>query len=329
MSFKQNVGVASRYRLTAVKPDGTQRSLTGWFKNIVTSNGLDCYLDDATQFAPFSCRVGTGNSTPSLSDTNLQLPVGGATGSWNGSATTFGRFNSTVPPYWKANRATFRFPAGVAHGRNLSEVGMIIGGVFFSRALIRDAAGNPSSVSLLVDEFLDVEWELFEIFPPSSGTFFQFIDGVETEFSYTCTPWRIGALNYMWGTVSGTIDGSFMPGSLSAMLGTNQSRAFQAGSAPPAVGASNHSAGAIGSATDASAPNGPYVSGTHRRVYRLTFGLNSANNPNGIGGVTVDGGFRAPQWYIALSPPVMKTGTKVYYIDFEVSVANSEIPAGA
>src|SRR5690606_6761854 len=115
-----NFGVAGRFKLITHKADaegnpikGTSRERTGWVKNLITNRGMDALGDAATDGHSFGrcCRVGSGNTAPAFTATQLVSPLATAL-AFSG---TSGRALAASPRYiWK--RTTFRFAAGVATG---------------------------------------------------------------------------------------------------------------------------------------------------------------------------------------------------------------------
>jgi hypothetical protein len=103
------------------------------------------------------CHVGSGSTPPANTDTALVTFVA-STGSVHSSSSG----TALSSPYYGYTRKTFRFFAGTATG-NLTEVG--IGwqsgtGGLFSRSLIKDELGDPTTITVLSDEVLDVTYEL-------------------------------------------------------------------------------------------------------------------------------------------------------------------------
>lgn len=144
------------FKLEAVKLDGTRRPLTGWFPNLITDAGLNrigtgSYIN--------ACHVGTNNTAPANANTSLAGYLAGTT---TVVADTNGA--QSAAPYYGWRRKTFRFGIGAAAG-NLSEVGVATaaanGGstILFSRALILDEFGDPTTITVLSDEILDVTYE--------------------------------------------------------------------------------------------------------------------------------------------------------------------------
>ena len=141
------------------------------FPNLILDVGLremglsDAYLN--------YCSIGTSSVTPNASQTKLigllRTTDTNAIGEQSGA-------NSDDPlnPYvWR--RVTKRFtPSG--SNANISEIAFGStpnGSTAFNRALVKDSGGNPTAITLLGDEYLDVVYEL-RIYPPMqdiTGTF--------------------------------------------------------------------------------------------------------------------------------------------------------------
>ena len=160
-----NHKVAGYYKMEAVKiSTGERRELTGWFPNIITDGGLDRM---ATQYDYLDyCQVGTGSTQPTASDTALVNRVGANSTAGNFLSRLFS-VNGTSP-YYRITRIVHRLTPGRATG-NLSEVGMgwASTGSLFSRALILDSYGNPTTITVLSDEYLDVTYE-YRFYPEES-----------------------------------------------------------------------------------------------------------------------------------------------------------------
>lgn len=144
-----------RYKMDAARPDGRIRPLTGWFDNLITDYGLNYIGTSANQLN--YCCVGSGNTAPANGNTALvSLVAGGAT-----VLTTTGTVQPSSP-YYGARTNVYQFAQGAAAG-NLAEVGVgpNTGGTnLWSRALILDSGGSPTTITVLSDEFLNVTYEL-------------------------------------------------------------------------------------------------------------------------------------------------------------------------
>lgn len=153
------LGMEGRYRLT------TKRRDTGWFNNLITDAGLYniAYFgkQSTSPFIQNYMMVGTGNTAPQVTDISLQNQI--ASMYYSGIQTLYVPAAGSVPPYW-STIFTYVFPTGAAAG-NLSEVGvcpMPIGNGYniSSRALVVDADGNPTTITVLSDEVLTATYEL-------------------------------------------------------------------------------------------------------------------------------------------------------------------------
>ena len=155
--LRANCAVRGFFKLEAIRPDGRKRILADWFPNLVTDVGLNRIGQGAYLTA---CIVGNDNTAPNVLDTWLFGFIAGTT---TRQSDTYGA-RSTAPYYgWK--RITYRFATGAAAG-NIAEVGVASGisfgggSVLFSRALVLDEFGAPTTVTVLSDEVLDVTYEL-------------------------------------------------------------------------------------------------------------------------------------------------------------------------
>lgn len=150
------------YTMTRRKADTLEEIQTvGPFENLITNYGLNLIGTAAPSYAA----VGTGTASPSASDTQLQSEIVNAPASLNMLLT---------PANWPTTQycsyaATTRFDAGTAAG-NLAEVGVgdlqydAVNMKYFiatySRARIVDGSGDPTTITVLPDEVLDVTYEL-------------------------------------------------------------------------------------------------------------------------------------------------------------------------
>lgn len=167
MNLEINNQVGARFKLVARKASTEEITReTGWFNNIVLDTGL-AQMSVGTWLN--RCCVGTGNSTPVATQTQLDT--------FKASTTTIqgnpaGGMQLTTLPYYDWLRVTYRFGEGVAAG-NISEVGLGWGNVnLWNRALIKDTNGNPTTITVLADEYLDVITEI-RVYPQEtfSGSF--------------------------------------------------------------------------------------------------------------------------------------------------------------
>ena len=157
ISINEKIKMEGFYSFKVSNSKGESRDLSGIIaedhKNLILDVGLNAL---GTTSVVSACKVGTGVTPVAISQTDLATPL--ATTSTQQYSST-GRNNTA--PYYTWGRRTFRFGQGVAAG-NLTEVGVTYGGgsSLFSRALIVDSEGNPATLTILSDEWLDVTYEL-------------------------------------------------------------------------------------------------------------------------------------------------------------------------
>lgn len=178
------VGLAGRYQLMAGKLDtdgkevpGSRRVAVPWFDNLITNAGLD-YLGSTDHDNLAMCRIGTGNTTPANADVSLDAQVGtGTTDVGLGGGNGYDGVGNYL--YRRVSR---RFNPGTVNGVNLAEVGMAASNAvsLFSRSLIKDTGGSPTTITLAADEYLDVIYELRMYLPANDATTTATIDGVST-----------------------------------------------------------------------------------------------------------------------------------------------------
>lgn len=146
--------IGARFKLVASKADGRITKETGWFDNIVLDSGIDRMLSGAWGNG---VAVGSGSSTPQKTQTQLDSVIANTTTLFANSSGA----QTTTEPFYDWVRLTYRFAEGVAAG-NISEVGLTYQNAqtLWNRALVRDTEGNPTSITILSDEFLDVVVEI-------------------------------------------------------------------------------------------------------------------------------------------------------------------------
>lgn len=161
-----HVRLGGFFRLVVTAGDGSVREDTGWFKNLITNQGLDWFgvvpaanRNDPTSFA----FVGTGNTPPAFTDTTMTAMVN--PGALRTSASQ--SYHSGTPPYYSFV-TTYQWAQG-AIVANLAEVG--VGNevnltppyngpaILFSHALIVDGSGNPTTLTVTATDTLSVSYE--------------------------------------------------------------------------------------------------------------------------------------------------------------------------
>lgn len=249
------VKLRGRYKLEAVKADGSRRLLADWFDNLITDTGLDKLAQ--TSNWGISCFVGSGNTAPANANTSLVSLVASAT-----NITTSSNTNSGSSPYIGTASKTFRFAIGTATG-NLSEVG--VGDTatsLFSRALILDGLGAPTTITVLSTEALDVTYQLLTYVPLTDVTGSVTINAVAYAYvlraanAASASVWSISA----FGEVAGVQSFQVSNGAIAAITSQPSGALLSAGTTVP----------------------NSYTSGTHFLDTVCSFGLTDGNVSGGL-----------------------------------------------
>ncbi len=181
MNISVNTGLSGRFRL--VKSRNGEVSQDVEFENLILDAGLDRW---GTGRIIDRCFCGSGTTAPAVTDVSM------------GSLLATSTSRQTVPSYITANSTSrwtevttcYRFAAGVGTG-TWYEIGMGWDLGLFSRTLIKDGSGNPTSITKLSDETVDVYYTLRIQFPASDITGSITLEGVA--YDYILRPAAIGS----------------------------------------------------------------------------------------------------------------------------------------
>ena len=293
-------GVAGFFKLEAVRLDGTKRLLADWFPNLITDLGIDL-LGSSEAWLTY-CQVGTGSTAPAVTDTALasRLAAISATVSDTGACTS-------SSPYYTSRTRTYRFGVGVAAG-NLTEVGISTSTttVLFSRALILDSGGSPTTVTVLSDESLDVTYQVRQYIPEGDSTGTVVLRG-------TTHDWTGRASNVTTNSFAGWL------------IENTGSRANRTSSWRYAY------SGAIGLITtypsgtfsQGTASASSYTNGTFYNDFTLSFSITQGNFAGGIQSIAIMMGIGTYQF--GFNPNIMKTSSDVLVLNFRHSWARKTI----
>lgn len=310
------LGYAGYYQFVTHRVDsageiipGTEKVVLPWFKNLITNGGLDLLAQwsDKLGFA----RIGTGNSAPAFTDTGLGSQV--AATSTLGAVNTGGVGPANAYLYRRVSR---RFAAGSANGVNLAEVAMAEAatGQIFSRALLADSEGNPTTINLAVDEVLDVIYELRMYIDSTEVVEVHTIDGAPCTVTMRAHAYPTGGA---WTSNVGNIGVGVLPGwweGGQSALGTLADQ--------PALSTelSNGGTGNTGPITW-----NAYTPGSYQRLTTLVVPLNVGNYPGGIGAIAAvnyNGWWAAgapAAWSWGFSPKLNKTVSRTATVTLGIS----------
>ena len=312
------LGMSGHFRIEK-REVGTNR-LVGVreFDNLVTNRGLDGYGVGVSRLLGY-CALGKGTNAPAPTDVAL-----GQYSVTSSMVNSYAQTAPTAPDYVASGTWRYRFNAGVAVGI-FSEIGIgtnianpsASNSYLFSRALIVDEHGQPSSITILENEYLDVYYTL---------NFHQPINAIET-FTFD-----------LFG-VTHTVTGKIAYATGAGIVSFEGNLAFTGGN----IRSVQHSATALGDITgtvngiesDRSSsgypyhPNGSpnaYVVGTYTRSSTFGFGLGNDNYEQGISGIQFNtrrdangSNDLAMQCQYLITPPIPKTVEREMTLTFQWS----------
>lgn len=294
------VGLSGHFRLiTHSKRYGSR--VRADFDNLILDQGLDRCAQGVWFNA---CQVGTGSTSPSVSQTGLATYLAGTTGKASADQNSY---VAGSPPYTQLIQ-TYQFGTGVATG-NISEVGVgwsSSGNNLFSRALILDGEGDPTTITVLSDEILDVEYTL-RVYPPTgdvTGT----IELGGDDYDYVLRSMGIG--QYIYWSV-----GSLIVNAIAGSTGTGAAVAYPSTSVIGDIYAVP--SGSFSNATSQTPET--YVPGTYTRGKAVQWG--TAANPSGGVGVAAFGmgsgaGDGMGAWCkIGFTPAIAKNSSKILTLE--------------
>jgi hypothetical protein len=308
LDVTQKIGVEGRYRVSVIR-DGKVVEDTGWFKNLITNQGLDWfatappgsdYTPGGQQIINTHCGVGTGSTAPAVTDTYLTAPLAmfpADTGSYLLAPTTTAYVSGT-PSYW-SYVWTYNFAVGAVVG-NIAEVG--VGNTvhtdaspqLFSHALII-VGGSPGTISVLATDALVVNYELRLIIDTTASTAYSMtVSGVTytgnfariaittIPFAYNTLTWDVNGINYAFSVIG------YQDATLAALTATDMG--------------STNSGIFTGNATSS-----VYAAGSYTLTLSRTAALADINFANYLSGLMIQ--THMGNWQFTISPVIPKTST--------------------
>lgn len=289
------------WKTVEVIKDGEVVNKIGPYRNMILDSGLDLLGGYSSDFADYMV-AGTGNSEPSPSQTQLDSKLGGSARSTGGSIS-----RNDVESYVAFTR-TYTGAVGAFVG-NFSEIGIgpnASGTNLFSRSLLRDVEGNPTSITVLADEQLRVTYEL-RMYQPTGDTFVGELGGYEV----TIRPMLVedisdgGSWQYWtWGMLMGVGSNSLPIGS-PLQSGTNAnagSLRLYSGEIGPITGGPS---GTMQTPNARTMVSRSYTPGSFEMEVTFNIPIGSGNFAGGLGAIALSMGGTLFQF--GFSPKLNKT----------------------
>ena len=287
------VKMKGEYRFTIKSAAGVILRETDWMDNLITNYGKD-QIGLGVALGAY-CRIGTGNTTPAVTDTQL-VSQSASTGNTVGTPTAV---NNGTPNYETVYTVTYEFALGAVVG-NMAEIGIgtaASGATLASRALIVNSGGTPTTITVLSSEILDVTYR-FTLYPKlTDSTGSVTISG--TAYSYTARATNIATVlsTNPQGALLSAINGSnAYNGAIGATTG------YPAGTATPLTAGSFLT----------------YTAGNYYRDFTISAALSVGNLSGVITAITTNlgNGGVVFQSQIGFGTAIPKDNTKVLNLTF-------------
>ena len=286
---KIQLGCVGKYKIMVGKKPGgiesEQRIVTDWFPNLITDGGLDILATRSFGSASSYCQVGSGNTTPAFTDSDLASYVAYVGGT--------SAYSLDMPLLYQQCDRTYSFGLGVAAG-NLSEIGVGWGTStnLFSRALILDSEGSPTTITVLSDEYLTViySYRMYGLLADTTG-------------SVTFTGNLAGT--YGWTLRHSTFDTRLVTQDMLYITSTYCYNGPMAiiGSVPSGYSSCGYTS--VG-----------YVAGTHTSSMTVTASVTQGNLSGGIKSIAF---YLGTRWQVEFDTPIPKTDQDSLSITFEMT----------
>lgn len=307
MKHVAGVSISGEFRLIASK-DAECTEITrdsGFFSNMVLDNGFDLactqgiFAGSTGSLREICVGVGSGAPTPgqtSLVDLRASTSIASAT--WTASDESG----------YIQMRISRQFPSGAVSG-NLTEVGVGYSPTnLFSRALIVDSEGNPTTFTVFGSETLTVVY-ILRIYYPSSD-FVQeitaYINGVPTTTTVTMRPCLANTMIATGG--NGIAFGASSP-SVGSWTGNTTYTSLQPRSASPAA-----------SGSGVTVAIKPYVTGSASREFDINFGTGGGSGTTHVFTAAIG----PMAWQYHFNPPVTKTPQEIMTLTVGYQYARPE-----
>ena len=148
-----------------VENNGVKKLDTGFNKNIILNQGLHFFGGGNGTDMMNYCLVGSGNSAPTITQNKLDSCVVGETGITDSNSYSYAPDSTNT---YKCS-LTRKYEFTTLAGQNISEVGLASlysspsSNYLCTRALVKDASGNPTVLSLITGDTLTIYYKLWAV----------------------------------------------------------------------------------------------------------------------------------------------------------------------
>ena len=320
--MQANMGMAGEFRCVVKRADGSTKVDTGYQKNLILNQGLDFFGGGNGSNMMEYCVIGGGNSQPVYTQNKLDTALAGTNGS--DISTKYDYDAARDGSLYKTNRVRKYSFTGL-NNVNVSELGLAStysnATTYFlcTRALIKDSLGNPTTITVLQGEILDIYYKLWAVYDTTDKTgTFNLLDGTGGSVAYNyksklafvgkafCydsgyADYIVGAaLKFMINNTSGHSINTFYTGELGSITGT----------------ATNY----LGDTPNGIQSLSNYANGSYKRQMIISIPASSINgNIRAMDMNTSMGSYQIRFGSVANDSPITKTNTQKLSIPIEFS----------
>ena len=307
--MKANMGMAGEFRVVVKRADGSTKIDTGYQKNLILNQGLDFFGGDNGANMMAYCVIGSGNSQPSYTQNKLDTAITGVSGSSNSTKLDYDA--SRDGNLYKTNSVSKYSFTGL-NNVNISELGLASTysnpSTYYlcTRALIKDSSGNPTTITVLSGEILEIYYKLWAVFDTTDKTgTLNLLDGVGGSVAYN---WK---LRLAYVTSAAYI---YVESRLKNISNTGKYSNFNTGDLVAITSSPS------GTGSNYSFTFGSYTSGSYKLVVSLTLTVDQENKPiRTMTLATSMGSYQIRFGSVANDSPITKTSTQTLSIPIEVS----------
>lgn len=299
------VHIGGEFRAVVSRADGSVKSDTGYFKNLVLDSGLNRM---GSGLANAFMYVSTNNTAPSVSDTGMGATYYSTSNTSGVSSPTGWGVAAATPPYFGTAYQTRRFAIGTLSGTFSSVgIGWDASNNIFAKSLVVDGLGAPTTFSVGIDEQLDLTYRWRTYVPDADYAHVATISGVNYDITtrgahVTSSDSNFGVYNALAAAVSFTNN-----------FGGSTSCAYN-GAIGSATGFPSGTVASSGTGSTAA-----YVNNSLSRSGTLTMTTAQGNLAGGISALRAKFSNLGYTFQMGISPPIPKDDTKTLVLNFTAS----------
>lgn len=315
--MQANMGMAGEFRCVVKRADGSTKIDTGYQKNLILNQGLDFFGGNNGSDMMAYCVIGSGNSQPVYTQNKLDTAITGVSGAT--FSTKYDYDAAQDGNLYKTNKVCKYSFTGL-NNVNVSELGLASiysnTTTYFlcTRALIKDSQGNPTTITVLSGEVLEIYYKLWAVYDVTDKTGqINVLDGsgASIAFNYVLRLAYVGVKNYYIGDNYSSFGlGAFYRGSSSnsdLILFNDDIGTIQNKPSGSDIGRGDFT-------------KSVYVIGSYKLQITVPLNINTGNgNIRSISLGTSQGFYQMRLGKLADDSPLTKTATQTLTIPFEIS----------